>query len=128
MLNITHIDHLNLHVSNFKESIEFYKDLFGMEVKEEGVANSGLPYAVIGISGKIMLCLYDEKGIDYNKKGFNHLGFNIENFDEASAILTQKGIPTEYGEITEYDHSRSIYVKDPSGIELELTEVFGGGL
>ena len=32
-----------------------------------------------------------------------------------------------YG-VYEWEYSRSVYITDPNGYEVELTEVFGGGL
>ena len=63
----------------------------------------------------------------------NHWGFVVEDFDKLSARLDRYDIPVLYREngsdgIIEYPHSRSVYVADPDGTEIELTSRFGGGL
>ena len=76
-----------------------------------------------------MLCLYEVIELDENKiKYFNHMGLNIENFQNIQAVLEERGIEIEYGGVIDYPDSNSIYIKDPSGYEIELSEHFGGAL
>ena len=59
MLNFKAYDHINLTVSNLEKSVEFYKKIFGFEVKEEGVSSGfGRSYKIVGLSQKGFLCLY----------------------------------------------------------------------
>jgi catechol 2,3-dioxygenase-like lactoylglutathione lyase family enzyme len=128
MLKVKSVDHLNLSVKNLKESVDFYQKHFGFEVFEEGLGfKSNKPYKIIGISGKMMFCLY-EFGDDLNPVGLNHIGINIDNFEEAIKYINDLGLDLQYGGIIEYDNSRSLYLKDPNGYEVELSEVFAGGL
>ncbi len=48
------IDHLNLNVKNLKESVEFYENLFGFELKKDQPSQKS---QIIG-SDTIKLCLY----------------------------------------------------------------------
>jgi catechol 2,3-dioxygenase-like lactoylglutathione lyase family enzyme len=115
-----------MFVRNFKESVDFYKEVFGLELKEEGKSMSGLDYKIVGLSGKLMLCLYEDPNVEV--KGLSHFGLNVENFSEVLEILQSKNIPYQYGGHVEYDNSRSVYIEDPSGYEIEISEVFAGGL
>ncbi|MBT3584539.1 MAG: VOC family protein [Halobacteriovoraceae bacterium] len=130
MLQISGIDHLNLNIVNLDKSIEFYNKVLGFEIKEEGTSPSGSPYAIIGSSERAYLCLYQNLesplSEDRDKRYLNHLGFNITNFDDVKKSLKELGvnIDLEYG----YENSRSIYITDPNGLEIELSEKFGGGL
>lgn len=38
-LNATSIDHVNMKVKNLEKSVEFYKNLFGFEIKQEENSN-----------------------------------------------------------------------------------------
>ncbi|MCH8332182.1 MAG: VOC family protein [Bacteroidetes bacterium] len=124
-LKTTGIDHLNLAVKDLEESVTFYRDLFGWEtLKEQPEQNS----KIIG-DASTKLCLYETDDMDnYSPQGFYHFGINIENFDEAIGKCEEMGIEIQYGEAVEWEKSRSIYIKDPNGYEIELTSVFGGGL
>lgn len=131
MLKLKGIDHLNISVKNLDETIKFYRDIFGFEIKEKGVSpTSGRDYAIIGNSDRGFLAAYELKDFDSEKRGnINHLGFNIENFDKALDFLEKSNVTIGYGEgVIDYPQSKSIYVLDPNGIEIELSENFGGGL
>jgi lactoylglutathione lyase len=124
-LIVNGIDHLNIEVINLNETLEFYNQLFGFTVlKEQPEENS----KIIG-NEKVKLCLYeidDFKG--YTKKGFHHFGLHIENFEGIMQKCADMGIEIFYGGPLKWEKSTSIYIKDPNGYEIELTEVFGGGL
>jgi len=124
-LIVNGIDHLNMEVTNINESLEFYNQLFGFTVlKEQPEENS----KIIG-NEKVKLCLYEiEEFHGYTKKGFHHFGLHIENFDDVMHKCAEMGIEIFYGGPLKWEKSTSIYIKDPNGYEIELTEVFGGGL
>lgn len=133
MLNFNGIDHINMNVKNLEESISFYKKLFGFEVKESGKFSfKKVPFAIIGKSGLGMLCLYEKKELKENDKShFAHIGFNIDFIP--NLIQKLKDLKVEivnYNEsgIIDYPDSQSIYIKDPSGYEIELSKSFAGKL
>ena len=58
-LKATSIDHVNMKVKNLKQSVEFYKNLFGFKIKqEENVNKLDVPSKIIG-NDAIKLCLYE---------------------------------------------------------------------
>ncbi len=128
MLNFKAIDHININVSNLRNSIDFYQKLFNFKVHEEGVSPmSGAPYAIIGLSHKGFLAIYESKNLNRSSR-VNHLGFNIEDFDNAVKKIKENGIRVaDYG-VVDYPDSKSIYIFDPDDNEIELSSKFGGGL
>ena len=60
--------------------------------------------------------------------GIAHFGFNVTNFDEIIAKCKELGVEILYDGPVQFEKSRSVYVKEPSGYEIELSEVSGGGL
>jgi|SRR3972149_7673489 len=124
-LTVNGIDHLNMEVIDLEETVDFYSKLFGFEIlKEQPEENS----KIIG-NEKIKLCLYETSGFKgYTKKGFHHFGLHIENFDNIIKKCKEMGVEIFYGGPLRWEKSTSIYIKDPNGYEIELTEVFGGGL
>lgn len=117
------IDHINMNVRDLAESVAFYRDLFGFEVLKD---QPGQDSRIIG-HARVKLCLYENPEMDASKVGINHFGFYVENFGEVEAKLEEMGVKSLYG-IVEWEESRSIYVVDPNGYEIELSEVEGGGL
>ena len=128
MLNVKGLDHVNFNVKDLNETVNWYQDLFGFEVKEEGFGSTGNPYKIIGKPGAIYMALYENNEGISDKNSLNHIGFNLDNFDESIKVLKDKGIALGYGGVIDYPESRSAYITDPNGLEIELSSNFGGGL
>ena len=129
MLKIAQVDHVNMSVHNFEESINFYKNVFGMEIKQDGTSlMSGERFVIIGLKNKIYLCLYEGLSKDLESERIGHLGFYIQDFEQAHKDLKKNNIEILYGGLVDYPNGRSIYIQDPNGFEWELSEVLGGGL
>jgi catechol 2,3-dioxygenase-like lactoylglutathione lyase family enzyme len=122
MLKVNSIDHINFFVKNLDESVRFYCDLFGFTVKQKGSATHG-PYKIIG-RDNVHLCMYQKPDLEIGE-GVNHFGFNIDNFDEIAEACKKMNVP-HY--LYDWEKSRSIYIEDPNGYEIELSEIQGGGL
>lgn len=125
-LRVNAIDHINMSVKDLQKSVQFYKDLFGFEIKEDQSKDDSY---IIG-NEHVKLCLYEDKGLQI-KEGLNHFGFFIENFDEIIAKCKEMNIPVSYDGAIEWKnaaHSKSIYITDPSGYVIELSNMRGGGL
>ncbi len=125
MITINGIDHLNISVSNIDESLNFYKKVFGFKIYEQGESH-GKPYFIIGEKSALYLCLYQSE--ERTRGPINHIGINVQNFNSIEEKLKLAGIPLLYGGVVEYPLSQSIYIQDPDGNEIELSEKFGGGL
>ena len=121
------IDHINMKVKNLDESVKFYKNLFGFVIKQEENQNKiDAPSKIIG-NDSIKLCLYEVPDMS-PEGGIAHFGFNVENFDEIISKCEELGVKILYDGVINWEKSKSVYIVDPSGYELELGEVSGGGL
>jgi catechol 2,3-dioxygenase-like lactoylglutathione lyase family enzyme len=116
------MDHLNMNVRNLEESVAFYRELFGFTVRKD---QPDYTSAIIG-NDWIKLCLYESPD-EVTDGGINHFGFHVENFEAIQDRCKEMGVPLNYG-VVEWPGSRSIYISDPNGYEIELSEVAGGGL
>ncbi len=126
-LEATSIDHVNMKVKDLEQSVKFYKNLFGFEIKQEENANKlDAPSKIIG-NDAIKLCLYQVPDMS-PAGGIAHFGFNVTNFNEIIEKCKELGIEILYGGTVDWEKSKSVYIVDPSGYELELGEVSGGGL
>jgi lactoylglutathione lyase len=124
-LKTSGIDHLNLEVKNLAGSVEFYKSLFGFKVLKDQPEDDS---KIIG-NDKVKLCLYESsKFKGFEKNGFYHFGLHIENFDDIIKKCEEMNVKLFYGGPVQWEKSKSIYIVDPNGYEIELTEIFGGGL
>lgn len=124
-LKTTGIDHVNLQVKNLAVSIEFWHKLLGFEVLEEFPEVNG---AIIGRK-EAKLAIYENTALeDVQSQGFSHVGFCIEDINEAKMFCEQNDIPILYGGTVSWPKSKSLYIQDPSGYEVELSDTWGGGL
>ena len=121
-LHVTALDHVNFYVKNLTESVNFYATLFGFEIKKEQPADRSL---IIG-NDAIKLCLYEDPE-KVKPGGIAHFGLHVQNFLEIVEKCESLGVLMPYGMVN-WETSRSIYIVDPNGYEIELSEVNGGGL
>lgn len=126
-LHAKSIDHVNMKVKDLNESVRFYQELFGFKVKQEENPNKiGAPSKIIG-NDKIKLCMYEVPNMS-PEGGIAHFGFNIDNYSEILDKCKQMNVKILYGGPIDWEKSQSIYIVDPSGYELELGKIEGGGL
>lgn len=123
ILKASSIDHINMEVKDLEQSVDFYKNLFGFEIKKE---QSDEKSKIIG-NDNIKLCLYENPEMK-PEGAIAHFGFHVENFNEIINTCKLLGIKVHYDGPVQFEKSRSIYISDPNGYDIELSEVFGGGL
>lgn len=122
------LDHLNLTIKDLDETVAWYARVFGFEVVERDVQD-GVPWAVLRAEDA-MLCVYEyperkhldrfalgERGLH----GMNHFSLRIEDVPEWQQIVERESLEVLYGGVVEWPHSRSWYIKDPTGNEIEVT-------
>ena len=127
-LKATSMDHVNMNVKDLTKTIEFYKKLFGFEIRKDDNSPNKLdaPSKIIG-NDSIKLCLYEDPQVTPTG-GIAHFGFHIENFDDIMKKCDELGVEVLYDGPVDFEKSRSVYIKDPTGYDIELSEVIGGGL
>jgi catechol 2,3-dioxygenase-like lactoylglutathione lyase family enzyme len=127
MTNVQRLDHLNFTVSSFDDSSKWYSDLFGFEIIEEEVTD-GVRWGVLK-SGESMLCIYEHPNYkhldrfqlaDEKKHGMAHFALRIENPEAWLESARRLGVVILYDGAVEWPNSRSWYVNDPTGYEIEV--------
>lgn len=122
------MDHVNMKVKDLKQSVSFYKNLFGFEIRKEDNSPNKLdtPSQIIG-NDAIKLCLYEDPDM-IPEGGIAHFGFHVENYDEVLDRCKEYNIEVLYDGPIKFEKSESIYIKDPNGYDIELSKISGGGL
>jgi lactoylglutathione lyase len=124
---MTRLDHVNLTVTNLDESIGWYEELFGFEKVEEGLSQQGKRWAIIACNDSmIVMSEYAEReSAEMNEDQFTHriyhFGLRIEDEVAWRHKVKSRNLKLYYGGEIEYPHSRSWYVHDPSGHEIEVS-------
>lgn len=127
---ISQLDHLNLTVRSFDDTLRWYRGVFSFELVEEGVQSNGVRWGVIR-SGDAMLCIYEapkRRFMDSDKlgreciHGIAHFGLRVADREAWQRALGDEALITRYGEVTSwrYPHSMAWYVTDPTGYEIEV--------
>ncbi len=123
MFKLEGIDHVALTVRDVARSVEWYKDVLGLEQTYEDRWD-GVP-AFIGIGGT-WLALFPGKGSELKPPpgrdtiAMCHLAFRATSstFEKAQEELKQRGIAFEF---QDHEIAHSIYFHDPDGHEIEIT-------
>jgi catechol 2,3-dioxygenase-like lactoylglutathione lyase family enzyme len=120
-----HLEHVNLTVSDLNRSIAFYCELLDLPVRWKGPIDDERLGAHIG-DDRSYLALFQATtngavARDYQRPGFNHLGFVVEDLDgEVRRRLDHLGAVVHLE--ADYEPGRRIYFFDPDGYEVELVE------
>jgi catechol 2,3-dioxygenase-like lactoylglutathione lyase family enzyme len=126
-MSVRNLDHVNMTVRDFEESVGWYGRVFGFELVEEDVTD-GVRWGVIR-SGDAMLCIYeapDREQIDRFEMrdrglhGVAHFGLRITDGDAWLETVEREEIEVLYGGEISWPHSTSWYIEDPTGYEIEV--------
>lgn len=122
-MNVAQLDHINFTVSDFDESVEWYKRVFNFNLVEKGVSKEGHRWGILR-SGDSMLAITEFKGrriysLEDQHQTY-HFGLRLVSREAWEKVLQEQAIPVYYGSPIAYPHSTSWYVKDPSGHEVEV--------
>lgn len=146
-MQIPSLGHVGLSVSNMQRSIEFYRDILGMEVVLELNIEDDRQARVIGMPGtKCRIAhlklgdgvlelfeYYDPigenkaRGMRQRDHGIVHIGFEVNDFHERVKFLKEKGVKF-LGEPVEFRANVWVlYFCGPDGEVCELHDVGSNG-
>ena len=131
----TAIDHVGIAVPDLDAAIAFYEEAFGMRLahqetnEEQGVREAMM---AVGDSGSCvqLLAPIDEtstiaKFIDRNGPGCQQVAYRVEDVEQVSAILRERGLRLLYDAPkrgTANSRINFIHPKDAGGVLVELVE------
>lgn len=128
------LDHINLTVTNIRESMEWYKKAFGFEFLEGNLQHPDEPWAIVGKDDS-MICMYEDRKLkpasEVGEGEFHriyHFGLRISDKSKWDENVRENGIRVLYGGVHQYPNSLSWYVVDPSGHEIEVSYSEGEAL
>ena len=121
--NATPYDHIHLTATSAIEAVNWYVKHFGGEAGRFGHADEGSGYAIDRV-------YYGDLGVIFFEReptggsvgtGVDHVGFSMENVEEAIAnIVSDGGI--QLGDLVEFSGMTIGFVEDPWGTKIELID------
>jgi len=137
----TAIDHVGIAVPDLDEAIAFYRDAFGMEpVHEESNEEQGVREAMLAVGDpehphsciQLLAPLTPEstiaKFLDRSGPGLQQLAYRVDDLDQVSAVLRERGLRLLYDEPrrgTAGSRINFVHPKDAGGVLVELVEPAG---
>ena len=131
----TAIDHVGVAVPDLDEAMAFYRNAYGMTVLHEEVnEEQGVREAMVGVgdSGSCIQLLAPlspestiAKFLDRSGPGIQQLAFRVEDVEQVSAVLRERGLRLLYDEPkrgTSDSRVNFIHPKDAGGVLVELVE------
>ena len=126
------IDHVNIRTRKLTESIAFYRDALGMDVRPlPGLDDMDRGAWVYAGDGRPVVHLNSaEDGADFlgevrdwqglsGSARVHHVAFDCDDYDGFRAQLTESGFTLKFGEVAAIN-LRQIFVRDPNDILVEL--------
>lgn len=117
-MSVKGLNHLLFSVSNLKESIVFYKNIFDAKLLVEGRTT-----AYFDLNG-IWLALNEEKDIPRTEihNSYTHIAFTIEEaeYDQIYRKLKDLNVNILTGRPRDEQDKKSIYFTDPDGHKFEF--------
>ncbi len=126
-MTIKQLDHLNLTVADLDQTIAWYAAIFGFRVVEQGLRED-TRWAILR-AGEAMLCVYEDPTReapsrfqvgDTSRHTIYHWGLRITDKAAWLRTIEQHDLDLEFGGESDYPHSTSWYVSDPTGYSIEV--------
>ena len=145
----SHIDHVNIVVSDLPRACHFYGEVLGLEKSFEKVLEGTWVEEVVGVKGARAQCVFfefpsgktriellrfehpdgagfDENGLPFTL-GIRHIAFHVDDLDAFKDRLESNGVSFYSDPVTvpfpvgtEGRTKRLCYLKDPEGVLLEV--------
>ncbi|HEY2220249.1 MAG TPA: VOC family protein [Gaiellaceae bacterium] len=116
------LDHVSLNVSDRSRSIAWYRDVLGLELRNEPRADDWP--AFMGEFGKCIGLFQAQDGPPPERRsesvGFRHLAFMLgkDDLERAQAHFRANGVEFRF---EDHGNVHSVYLRDPDGHVVELT-------
>lgn len=127
-LKLNKIHHIAIICSNYEASKKFYTEKLDLEIIKETYRAERKSFKLdlkVNDTYQVELFSFPNPAARPSRPeacGLRHLAFEVNDIDEAIAIINSKGIVTESVRIDEITGKRFTFFADPDGLPLELYE------
>ena len=122
--------HTALSVRDMARSQKFYEDVFGFKLKSE-TERPELKIAYLEDASGAVIELFEhanasplaENLMDYQRIGFKHIAFTVENIETVIEVAVQHGATLIRPLVSGAMVKRKAFIADPDGLAVELVEI-----
>lgn len=113
------IEHITINTADLDASIEFYKDIIGLEINVDLREIAKMPIVFLSNGeGETCIELIENADIAYSGSGLS-IGFNVDDVDAAHKLMASKGLsPSPM--ICPNPNTKFFFIKDPNGVSIQL--------
>lgn len=127
MLNLNHIHHVAIIVSDYKKSKDFYVNKLGFRILRENYRKERNDYKLDLKLGDSELEIFGftnppKRVSNPEACGLRHLAFHVDHIEEIIGQLAEVGIECEPVRYDEFTQKKMTFFRDPDGLPLELHE------
>ncbi|HYR40354.1 MAG TPA: VOC family protein [Methylomirabilota bacterium] len=127
-IGLKRLQHLVLWVSNVEQSVRFYRDILGFEVKTQSPRAAFL--RIPGSPDDHHLGLFEHTGVPGPHEGVARMYPSAWEVGDITDLVRARGRLMEAGALvgsSNHGVSLSLYAKDPDGLEFEIFWTVPGG-
>lgn len=112
------LDHINIHTSRSKETLQFYTEL--LDFQEGFRPLFDFPGAWLYAGERAVIHLVERQGVtESTNNPLDHVAFEAHGFDQTCNQLEAAGYPFRTADVPK-TKIRQIFLIDPNGVKLEL--------
>jgi lactoylglutathione lyase len=124
-MEIRHIDHVTLFVSDLARSLEFYTGTVGLHLAYEGTLGGGIYGAFLDV-GETMINVIEDRSLA-GLIPHQHIAMSVDDVDAVYAQLSRKGLKFDQPEPENLPSGyitgqRYIEFRDPDGVRIEIVQ------
>ena len=117
--------HTRYRVRDLEKTVEFYRDVLGLEETSRHTSGRGSQlvfFKAPGSDEEIEICKFDESGPVQVGPDLTHLAFEVEDLEHFAAEAARKGYPLSDGPHKSSSGSVIAFLDAPEGYEIELIQ------
>lgn len=123
MANVTRLNHAVLYVSDVQRSLDFYTKAFGFQVVDR-LGDGAVFLRAAGTENHHDLALMSVGASAARpgprSVGLYHLAWQVETIEDLAEMTERLAAMNALGGMSDHGVSKSLYGKDPDGIEFEV--------